>query len=116
MNIIILTGNEKRHEYFRKRISLNEKIHVLSSYCEGNERSLENRTLNNEKSHLIEIQHINARKQSEEDFFGLALSNMSDNSNPNFIKKGDINLNDFYFSKQHLPRFDCNQFAFGKAS
>ena len=91
MNIIISTGNEKRHEYFRKRISSNEKIHVLSSYCEGNERSLENRTLDNEKSHLIEIQHINARKQSEEDFFGLALTNMSDNSNPNFIKKGDIN-------------------------
>ncbi len=32
------------------------------------------------------------------------------------VEQRDINLNDFYFSKQHLPRFDCNQFAFGKAS
>ena len=47
MNIIILTGNEIRHKYFRIFISNNPKINVLSSYCEGNEHSLENRVKKN---------------------------------------------------------------------
>jgi len=40
MKVIILTGSETRHEYFRKRIASDARIKVLASYCEGQEKSL----------------------------------------------------------------------------
>ena len=94
MNIIILTGNEIRHKYFRIFISNNQKINVLSSYCEGNEHSLENRVKKNSKSTLLEIQHVDARKQSETDCFYEIIKQLKDKSNPKLIPKGDINKNE----------------------
>ena len=43
MKVIILTGSEMRHEYFRKKIASDNRIEVLASFCEGTEKSLENR-------------------------------------------------------------------------
>ena len=45
MKIIILTGNETRHKFFRKKIANGKRFEVLASYCEDVEKSLENRTL-----------------------------------------------------------------------
>lgn len=90
MNIVILTGNEKRHEFFRKFIASNLNINVISTYCESNDKSLWNRTV--EKiSEPIELQHVRDRAQSESDFFDLFNSTIEDNSNAIYIKKGDIN-------------------------
>lgn len=91
MKVIILTGSETRHEFFRKYISNDPRINVLSTYCEGTERSLENRVKGNEGSTLLEHLHVQARSQAEIDFFGSSISHMSDKSNPVFIKKGGIN-------------------------
>jgi len=38
--IIILTGNELRHEFFRKFIALDNKIEIINTYCEGTEKAL----------------------------------------------------------------------------
>lgn len=35
--IVILTGNELRHRYFRKRIALKSGIKVSKTYCESEE-------------------------------------------------------------------------------
>ena len=40
--IIILTGSELRHTFFRKYIALFENINVVATYCEGLEKSLTN--------------------------------------------------------------------------
>ena len=89
--MIILTGSETRHEFFRKYISNDSRIKVLSTYCEGDESSLENRVKGNENSTLLEHHHVQARSQAEIDFFGSSISHIDDKSNPIFIKKGEIN-------------------------
>jgi phosphoribosylglycinamide formyltransferase-1 len=91
MKIIILTGSEIRHEYFRKNIANDKRISVLASYCEGPEKSLGNRVRNNAHSSKLEIQHVEARLQSEIDFFSDYIASADDKSNPKFIKKGGIN-------------------------
>ena len=89
--IIILTGNELRHKYFRVKMSNDERFDVIHTYCESDELSLKNRTLKNENSGWLELQHAYAREQSEIDFFQDYLDAAADKSNPIFIKKGSIN-------------------------
>jgi len=91
MRVIILTGSEIRHEYFRKKIASDNHIEVLASFCEGVEKSLENRVRQNIKSTSIELQHVEARSQAEKDFFSDYLSIIDDKSQPKFIAKGEIN-------------------------
>jgi len=91
MKVIILTGDEIRHQYFRKKLTLHPEIKVLASYCEGTEKSLENITFQNQDSSELERQHVNARTQSEHDFFNFANSFIEDTTEPVTIKKNDIN-------------------------
>jgi len=91
MRIIILTGSEIRHEYFRKKIASDPRISVLRSFCEGVEESLENRIRNNKNSSTLEAQHAEARLQSEKDFFRDFISTQTDESMPTQIAKGAIN-------------------------
>lgn len=88
--IVLLTGSELRHDYFRKEIAKNLKIDVISSFCEGKEKSLENLIKKNKGSSSLIRRHAEERKKSEEVFFSkIKLS--TDSSNPVFIKKGEIN-------------------------
>lgn len=89
--IVILTGNEIRHEFFRKSLSNNPLIDVITTYCEGDEKSLQNRTDQNKNSSQLERLHVSARTQTEKDFFSSFIDNAGDQSNPRFISKGDIN-------------------------
>ena len=91
MNIVILTGSEIRHEYFRKKLASDKRVSILASYCEGAEKSLDNRMRHNPETSELEIQHIEARQQSETDFFAEYIASIEDKSNPNFIKKKAIN-------------------------
>ena len=91
MQIVILTGSEIRHEYFRMKIASDSRVSVLASYCEGAEKSLENRVQNNEDSSTLEIQHVQARLQAEKDFFNDYILSSDDKSKPKFIAKGEIN-------------------------
>jgi len=100
--IVILTGNEMRHTYFRFILSNNDRFEVLASFCEGVEKSLESRTFSNIESSVLEKQHVLSRKQSEKDFFGAAVSNLIDNSNPVNINKGDINNSKIVEKIKHL--------------
>ena len=64
MNIIIITGNELRHQYFRLFLSNQSNINVIASYCEGTEQSLESRIKRNLKSTQLEFQHVDSRNKS----------------------------------------------------
>lgn len=89
--IIILTGDECRHTYFRMRLSADKRFITLASFCEGLEKSL-TKKINDDKDALeIEKLHVIARNASENDFFGEAISLFPDNSNPIKIKKDEIN-------------------------
>ena len=91
MNIVILTGNEIRHEYFRKKIANDKRILVLASYCEAAKKSLTDRLPDDSETSDLEIQHNEARRQSEIDFFSDYVGCVDDKSNPKIIKKGTIN-------------------------
>ena len=91
MKIVILTGSETRHVYFRKKIASDKRITVLTSYSENDEKSLANRNNQNEHTSQLEIQHVEARTQSEIDFFSDYIESCEDKSNPKLIRKGAIN-------------------------
>ena len=53
--IIILTGNETRHKYFKQYLANDDRFTVLKTYCEGLEKSLK-------KLYLILKHLVNFRK------------------------------------------------------
>lgn len=89
--IVILTESETRHTYFRLMLGIDNRFKVIGSFCEGDEKSLKNRTFENPNSSWLEKQHSIARSQSEADFFDQIIINTEDVSNPNFIGKDEIN-------------------------
>lgn len=91
MKIIILTGNEMRHRFFRIRVAFEKDITVLKTYCEGEEFSLENRIKKNSYESDLLRNHVKSRSQSESDFFSEIISLLPDYSSPVNIPKGRIN-------------------------
>ena len=89
--VVILTGSELRHQYFRKKIAVDPQIEVLASYCEDDSRSLLNRVESNPNSSQLERQHVQARTQSETDFFLETTNALDDLTKPIKIEKGAIN-------------------------
>lgn len=87
--IIILTGNELRHRYFRKKIALNSGIQVLRSFCESEEDLIEKGAA--QASATKRQQHLLAREQSEKDFFEVFTNIAEDLSNAVVISRGEIN-------------------------
>jgi phosphoribosylglycinamide formyltransferase 1 len=90
--VVILTGDEPRHQYFRRKMALDHRIEVLASYCEGTEQSLANRTAGDPASSDLQRLHIQARTQAEHDFFGTAIKTMPVHSGEKLITKGGVNL------------------------
>ena len=91
MKIVILTGSETRHVYFRKKIAGDNRITVLASYCESDEKSLAARISQNTQASQLEMQHVEARTQSEIDFFSDYIKSYEDEPTPKLIRKGAIN-------------------------
>ncbi len=89
--IVLLTGSELRHIFFRKVISADKNINVLASYCEGNEESLFERIAINKSASKLLIKHENLRSQAENFFFSQTCNSTEDFSNLIQIKKGDVN-------------------------
>jgi phosphoribosylglycinamide formyltransferase 1 len=89
--IIILTGNESRHQYFRKKISNDIRFETIRSFCEGSEKSLAVRTNEDIDASILEKWHVEARQQAETDFFEESISLLEDLSRAKIIKKGGIN-------------------------
>ena len=94
MKIVVLTGNEIRHKYFRKKISNDSRFDVIASFCEGVENSLEQRTYTNSKSSPLEKLHVDSRTLSELDYFQNTIDLIDDNSDVINISKGSINDDD----------------------
>jgi hypothetical protein len=89
--VIIITGSELRHEYFRKFLSLSDSFLVVRSYCEYEFNSVRN-VVEHDSDNLARLKHLVMREETEKDFFQLFCSQVDDRSNPEHLKKGDINL------------------------
>lgn len=86
--VVVLTGNEVRHQFFRKFLGLSANFQVISSYCEDAEPS---RIIMGEKISKLRKNHLEARSQTELDFFGVFTEKAEDKSNPKVLPRGEIN-------------------------
>lgn len=86
--VIILTGDEKRHEFFRKYMGTSRNFQVLRSYCEQSEPE---RIIKSGATSELRRIHLQSRTQTELDFFGTFTMKIPDHSNPRFIPLGMIN-------------------------
>lgn len=89
--IVVLTGDEYRHRYFRMSLAKDPRFRVLGSVCEGTQKSLATTTANNPNATPLERQHVEARTQAEHDFFDGFVEGMEDRSQPYRVVKGAIN-------------------------
>lgn len=92
MRIIILTGSELRHHFFRKYIASQSTIDVVCSFCESQDGNLQQIIASDikESAELRDF-HLMIRDKTEQDFFEVFCDTVTDKSNPIFIKKGAIN-------------------------
>lgn len=87
--VILLTGSEIRHAFFRKFLAKLPDINLVRTYCET-PISIEVLIKGEDKKDLRSL-HLQARTQAEEDFFGLFVKSSEDLSNPKSIERGSIN-------------------------
>ncbi len=80
-SIVILTGGELRHTYFRIGMAMQPGVRVLASFCEGAEKSLTAQYTNSGNyDEDIRASHIAGRLQTETDFFASAVKWSADKS------------------------------------
>ena len=96
--VVLLTGTEIRHEFFRKFLAKDENINVLATFCESKRGNLSEIVQKDKKANELRSQHLLERKSSENNFFGIYCNRTEDKSNPIFINKGEIN-SDFNVKK-----------------
>src|SRR5689334_11623167 len=87
--IVILTGSELRHTYFRKFMASSD-IDVAASYCEGMENTV-HAVVESDENNAARKQHLAAREKSERDFFQAFVTSTPDRSHPHSIARGEIN-------------------------
>lgn len=90
--VVLLSGSELRHQFVRKLIAATPGVDVLRTYCEGTEKALKTLAMSKgDGAAELELEHLKAREQSEEDFFGNFVRYIEDRSNPVSIPKGEVN-------------------------
>jgi phosphoribosylglycinamide formyltransferase-1 len=88
--IVLLTSGELRHDFFRIYIALQPGIEVVRTYCENMDTNLVSKIKDTDESSL-RFQHLQAREQTEKDFFKEFVNFTIDRSHPKQIHKGAIN-------------------------
>ena len=43
--VVILTGNETRHKYFKLKLSSDKRFKIIASYCEDNSKNVSSKWL-----------------------------------------------------------------------
>ena len=89
--IILLTGSELRHDFFRISLGNNAGFTVVKSYCESQDANL-NSIVEAQADNSLRQQHLQQREQTEKEFFEQFCKETPDHSNPEYLEKGDINL------------------------
>ena len=66
--IILITGNEQRHKFFRKYLSINSQIEVLAAYCETTKGNIID-LVKSDNYNELRLEHLIVREETEKDFF-----------------------------------------------
>ena len=89
MKIVTITGNEDRHQFFRKFINKQQKINVVLSVVENLKNSQTSKILKNKKN--LRYRHFLERRKEEKLFFKRYLMDLKDVKNKIIINKGALN-------------------------
>ena len=91
-NIVIITSDAIRHNYFKVLFSQNENINILKTYVEtGESFVLREKTADKNAIGDKVAQHFAARHNTEFDFFSDVIEYCKDKSNSIYIDKNEIN-------------------------
>src|SRR5690349_18512194 len=88
--VVIITGSELRHQFFRMFIASFDTIEVVKSFCESQDANLA-QVVEKQEDNALRKKHLVLREQTEKDFFELFCNYTEDKSNPYFLPKGAIN-------------------------
>ena len=66
--IVLLTGNELRHNYLIKYIASQPGINVLAAFSESSSGNIVE-LVKKEGKNSLRAEHLNARSETEKDFF-----------------------------------------------
>ncbi|SNR75904.1 Formyl transferase [Lutibacter agarilyticus] len=88
--IVILTGSEKRHTFFRKYLKNTKGIKLLKSFSESQKGNIQSLVKKDSINNDLRTKHLLLRDQVESDFFEV-FNDVVQNSNNVFIEKGEIN-------------------------
>ena len=91
--IVLLTGNELRHNYLIKYIANQPGIDVLAAFSESSSGNIVE-LVNKEGKNSLRGEHLNARSESEKDFFQLYCEEQKNSINIIDIHRGEINNSD----------------------
>lgn len=89
--IVIITGSELRHDYFRICLSSIQGIDTIKTYCECTAGRLASIVRKRDCQSDLQLEHLYLRDKVEQDFFADYCINTSDQSNACEIEKGAIN-------------------------
>ena len=104
-NIIIITSNKLRHDYFRIMFSVDKNINVLKSYVEVEQNKEIKKNLSSfEKTHFV------AKEKTENDFFSDPISLVKD-----FSKSKQMTLDKMFLRRSNAFRaLNFFQFCLGR--
>lgn len=92
INIVILTSNDIRHNYFKIMFSNAKGINVLQTYAESSaDFELKRKPIKSDDLNYPAKIHFDLRHNNEYDFFSDIIENCEDRSNTKFISKNEIN-------------------------
>lgn len=94
--IVILTGSELRHDFMRLSLCADGRLDVLSSYCEGLEKSVHNQITDKgpalpDEDAVFMKAHADARQASEEYYFRHFVEKQPTTGRVINLPKGGIN-------------------------
>ena len=91
--VVILTGSELRHKFFRNTLAASSQVNILSSYCESHETNLRRQVEASQENNELRLRHLKARAESEALYFQESVSTGIDNSKElKNLNKGSISL------------------------
>ncbi len=88
-NIVIITSNDIRHNYFKIMFSANQGINIIKTFVESSAKvKLKTDEISNKN---IDVVHLKMRKYTEYDYFSDIIEKLNDGSKSAFINKNEIN-------------------------
>ena len=99
IKIIIITANELRHKFFRRKIALFKNVKVKLCLAEKNSSRQYYKVIKSKNFSKIEKKHFLDRQKSEKKYFSNFLKKYPEIKNLKIIERGEFNFNQSIIKK-----------------